>query len=62
VEDYGLDGLDMDYEYLQNDAQAMGYLGLLQELWAALDQHARHKRADYRFLLTVSAVTTSRKC
>ena len=55
VEDYGLDGLDVDYEYPQNDAQATGYVSLLRELRAALDQHARHKRADYRFLLTVSA-------
>jgi chitinase len=55
VEDYGLDGLDVDYEYPQNDAQARGYVDLLRELRAALDQHARHKHADYRFLLTVSA-------
>ena len=61
VEDYGLDGLDVDYEYPQNDAQATGYVSLLRELRAALDQHARHKRADYHFLLTVSAITTSRK-
>jgi len=55
VEDYGLDGLDVDYEYPQNDAQATGYVSLLRELRAALDQHARHKRADYRFLLTIAA-------
>jgi chitinase len=62
VEDYGLDGLDVDYEYPQNDAQARGYVDLLRELRAALDQHARHKHADYRFLLTVSAIITSRTC
>jgi chitinase len=62
VEDYGLDGLDVDYEYPQNDAQARGYVDLLRELRVALDQHARHKHADYRFLLTVSAITTSRTC
>jgi chitinase len=62
VEDYGLDGLDVDYEYPQNDAQATGYVHLLRELRAALDEHARRKRADYRFLLTVSAVIMSRKC
>ncbi|KAI0302660.1 glycoside hydrolase [Russula brevipes] len=55
VEDYGLDGLDVDYEYPQNDAQAKGYVHLLRELRAALDEHARRKRADYRFLLTIAA-------
>lgn len=54
MEDYGLDGLDVDYEYPQNDAQATGYVHLLRELRTALDEHARRKRADYHFLLTVS--------
>lgn len=60
LEDYGLDGLDVDYEYPQNDAQAAGYVHLLRDLRMALDEHARRKRAVYRFLLTVSATTTSR--
>ncbi|KAI9511140.1 glycoside hydrolase family 18 protein [Russula earlei] len=55
VEDYGLDGLDVDYEYPQNDAQAVGYVNLLRELRVGLDQHARRKRADYHFLLTIAA-------
>lgn len=62
VEDYGLDGLDVDYEYPQNDAQAMGYVHLLRELRTALDEHARRKRADYHFLLTVSIPAMNRKC
>jgi len=55
LEDYGLDGLDVDYEYPSNDAQAKGYVDLLCELRAALDKHARDKGADYRFLLTIAA-------
>ncbi|KAI0321094.1 glycoside hydrolase [Amylostereum chailletii] len=55
VEDYGLDGLDVDYEYPQNDAQARGYVELLRELRYALDEHARRKNANYRFLLTIAA-------
>ncbi|KAJ3748724.1 glycoside hydrolase family 18 protein [Lentinula detonsa] len=55
LEDYGLDGLDVDYEYPQNDAQAQGYVDLLRELREALDRHATNKRADYRFLLTIAA-------
>ncbi|KAF8911750.1 glycoside hydrolase family 18 protein [Mucidula mucida] len=55
LEDYGLDGLDIDYEYPQNDDQARGYVDLLRELRAALDHHAAQKRANYRFLLTIAA-------
>lgn len=54
LEDNGLDGLDIDYEYPQNDEQARGYVQLLRELREGLDAHARRKGANYRFLLTVS--------
>ena len=53
LEDYGLDGLDIDYEYPQNESQAKGYAELLGELRAALDRHATQKKANYRFLLSV---------
>lgn len=53
LEDYGLDGLDLDYEFPQNDEQARGYLELLRELRHALDEHANRKNTNYRFLLTV---------
>ncbi|KAJ6625638.1 glycoside hydrolase [Mycena sp. CBHHK59/15] len=55
LEDYGLDGLDVDYEYPSDEAQAAGYVALLRELRHALDEHARAKGADYRFLLTIAA-------
>ncbi|KAG5726153.1 Endochitinase 1 [Termitomyces sp. T112] len=55
LEDYGLDGLDVDYEYPTNDEQAKGYVALLSELRAALDKHAHEKGTDYRFLLTIAA-------
>jgi chitinase len=55
LEDYGLDGLDVDYEYPSNDEEARGYVELLKELRAALDYHALSKGANYRFLLTVCA-------
>ncbi|KAF9792504.1 glycoside hydrolase family 18 protein [Thelephora terrestris] len=55
LEDYGLDGLDIDYEYPQNDEQARGYAHLLGELRHALDEHQRKKGIDYRFLLTIAA-------
>ena len=53
LEDYGLDGLDVDYEYPSNDEQAKGYTELLKELRHGLDEHAKSKAAEYKFLLTV---------
>lgn len=56
VEDYGIDGLDVDYEYPQNDEQARGYVELLREIRQGLDELARRKGADYKFPLTVSSL------
>ena len=53
MEDVGLDGLDIDYEFPESDAEAKGYVDLLKELRAGLDEHAAKKGIDYRFLLTV---------
>lgn len=59
LEDYGLDGLDVDYEYPQNDAQAEGYVELLKTMRHGLDKHAQEKGANYRFLLTVSTASNA---
>ena len=49
LEDLGLDGLDVDYEYPQNEEQARGYVALLREMQAALDGDKRdsvnHRRS-----------------
>ncbi|KAH8119239.1 glycoside hydrolase family 18 protein [Phellopilus nigrolimitatus] len=55
LEDFGLDGLDIDYEYPSNSYQAQGYVILLKELREGLDAHAKKKGIDYRFLLTIAA-------
>ncbi|KAI0699251.1 glycoside hydrolase [Cytidiella melzeri] len=55
VEDNGLDGLDIDYEYPQNEQQARGYVDLLRELRHGLDEYAQRKGAKYKFLLTIAA-------
>ncbi|PCH43760.1 glycoside hydrolase family 18 protein [Wolfiporia cocos MD-104 SS10] len=55
LEDNGLDGLDVDYEYPQTDAQARGYVDLLRELRQGLDAHAARKSIPYRYLLTIAA-------
>ncbi|KAF8748481.1 Glycosyltransferase family 1 protein [Rhizoctonia solani] len=53
--DLGLDGLDVDYEFPQNDEQARGYVSLLRELRLGLDAHAQKKGTDYHFALTIAA-------
>ncbi|KAF8481488.1 glycoside hydrolase superfamily [Gautieria morchelliformis] len=55
LENYGLDGLDIDYEYPSNDSQARGYVDLLRELRHALDQHAHRMGTNYTYPLTIAA-------
>ncbi|KAF8200819.1 glycoside hydrolase family 18 protein [Pholiota molesta] len=55
VEDYGLDGLDVDYEYPTNNDQALGYVSLLAEMREALDKQATKKGSGCKFLLTIAA-------
>ena len=54
LEDYGLDGLDVDYEYPTNDAQARGYVELLKEMRIELDRRSQRNGNGCRFLLSVS--------
>ncbi|KAG8908254.1 Endochitinase 1 [Tulasnella sp. 403] len=55
LEDYGLDGLDVDYEYPGDNEQARGYTELLRLLREGLDAHARKKGGDCRFELSIAA-------
>ncbi|EJD52585.1 hypothetical protein AURDEDRAFT_111232 [Auricularia subglabra TFB-10046 SS5] len=55
LEDYGLDGLDVDYEYPTNYEQAKGYAELLRDLREGLDHHSRVKGIFYRYALTIAA-------
>ena len=52
LQDYALDGLDIDYEYPQNSEQAWGYVELLRELRYALNSLNPHSNP---YELTIAA-------
>ncbi|GAA5860808.1 hypothetical protein JCM5353_008309 [Sporobolomyces roseus] len=57
VEDYGLDGLDIDWEYPTNEKEARDYVLLLRDLRGGLDRLASEKgmRLPQGFELTIAA-------
>ncbi|GAA5980699.1 hypothetical protein JCM5350_006356 [Sporobolomyces pararoseus] len=57
VEDYALDGLDIDWEYPQNAKEARDYVLLLRDLRHGLDRLAQEKgiQLPHGFELTVAA-------
>ena len=61
LEDYGLDGLDVDYEYPRNDEEALGYVELLKEMRTELDKHSQKNGNGCKFLLSVSILLQSHR-
>ncbi|QRV95540.1 chitinase [Ceratobasidium sp. AG-Ba] len=54
LEDNGLDGIDIDFEYPTAGAQAQGFASLLKELRAGLDAHAAKKGETNPYLITAA--------
>ncbi|KAJ5198739.1 Endochitinase B1 [Penicillium cinerascens] len=54
VQDLGLDGIDIDWEYPADDTQAENLVTALQELRSALDTYSAKHADDYHFLISVA--------
>lgn len=53
IENYGLDGIDIDYEYANSNDTAQGFADLLTELRTAFDNLATQKGDSTPYQLTV---------
>lgn len=54
MSDWGFDGLDIDWEYPENQADASNFVLLLQACRAALDKYAKDNSQNYRYPLTIA--------
>lgn len=58
VENYGLDGIDVDWEYPKTDQEAKNYVELLRATREALDEPATRKgEQENGYELTIAAVS-----
>ncbi|KDQ19227.1 glycoside hydrolase family 18 protein [Botryobasidium botryosum FD-172 SS1] len=54
VEDNGLDGIDIDFEYPAAGAQSQGFTALLAELRTGFDNHAKKKGDTVPYQITIA--------
>ena len=55
VKDWGLDGIDIDWEYPANPTEAQNFVLLLQACRQALDNYASQYAPGYHFWITIAA-------
>jgi chitinase len=55
VQDWGFDGIDIDWEYPANAGEAQNFVQLLQTCRQALDQYANQHAPGYHFIITVAS-------
>ncbi|CAH0049990.1 unnamed protein product [Clonostachys solani] len=54
MSDWGFDGLDIDWEYPETQADSSNFVLLLQACRAALDKYAKDNNQNYRYPLTIA--------
>ena len=62
IENYGFDGIDIDFEYPNSAALSSGFASLIAELRTAFDNLQKQKGDSTPYQLTVRSAQPIRSC